>query len=61
MEEKRRSVQRAKLCKVAVEVDSMKMAQEEYEDISEVLHPSTLSTHYMYVAWPRLNVSLVSA
>ena len=23
--------------------------QEEYEDVSEVLHPSTLSTLYMYV------------
>ena len=36
-----------------------KRCQEEYEDVSEVLHPSTLSTLYMYVlAWPRLNVCL---
>ena len=33
-----------------------KRCQEEYEDVSEVLHPSTLSTLYMYVPWPRLNV-----
>ena len=26
-----------------------KRCQEEYEDVSEVLHPSTLSTLYMYV------------
>ena len=32
-----------------------KRCQEEYEDVSEVLHPSTLSTLYMYVPWPRLN------
>ena len=29
-----------------------KRCQEEYEDVSEVLHPSTLSTLYMYVPWP---------
>ena len=31
-----------------------KRCQEEYEDVSEVLYPSTLSTLYMYVPWPRL-------
>ena len=36
-----------------------KRCQEEYEDISEVLHPSTLSTLYMYLPWPRLNVCLI--
>ena len=35
-----------------------KRCQEEYEDVSEVLHPSTLSTLYMYIPWPRLNVCL---
>ena len=32
-----------------------KRCQEEYEDVSEVLHPSALSTLYMYVPWPRLS------
>ena len=35
-----------------------KRCQEEYEDVSEVLHPSTLSMLYMYVPWPRLNICL---
>ena len=35
-----------------------KRCQEEYEDVSEVLHASTLSTLCMYIPWPRLNVCL---
>ena len=54
------SVQRAKFsCSKLLKILLRKMAklcQEEYEDVSEVLHPSTLSTLYMYV--PRLNVCL---
>ena len=62
----RRSVHRAKFscqgCAKLLKILLRRMAkrcQEEYEDVSEVLHPSTLSTLYMYV--PRLNVCLVSA
>ena len=51
----RRSVQRAKfscskLLKILSRLKMAKRCQEEYEDVSEVLHPSTLSTLYMYVA-----------
>ena len=59
----RRSVHRAKFscrsCAKLLKILLRRMAkrcQEEYEDVSEVLHPSTLSTLYMYV--PRLNVCL---
>ena len=52
----RRSVQRAKFsCSKLLRLKMAKRCQEEYEDVSEVLHPSTLSTLYMYVPWPRLN------
>ena len=60
----RRSVQRAKFscskfsCSKLLRLKMAKRCQEEYEDVSEVLHPSTLSTLYMYVPWPRLNVCL---
>ena len=63
----RRSVQHAKfscskLCEVAedsfLRLKMAKRCQEEYEDVSEVLRPLTLSTLYMYVPWPRLNLCL---
>ena len=47
----RRSVQRAKFSclKLLKRLKMAKRCQEEYEDFSEVLHPSTLSALYMYV------------
>ena len=38
----------AKLSKILLRLKMAKRCQEEYEDISEVLHPLTLSTLYMY-------------
>ena len=39
----------AKLLKILSRLKMAKRCQEEYEDVSEVLHPSTLSTLYIYV------------
>ena len=36
------------MCEVAQRLKMAKRCQEEYEDVSEVLHPSILSTLYMY-------------